>query len=272
MIELTFFALLTAQSGAPSQNDCTAIVDRVEVRRAVRMGQSDTIIEAADLVEGCGGREELLVLAAQTAWEEGDLDAVPVLASSALRLIGDRGCAWTPLAARLAFATGFARRAIGEDGDEFYFFVAGRVDDAASGLDNEWRAVAREFAEDFGTYPPDDIFAFGSPYIAPPYRVDETQCGDLPTFYIRFDAPFQTPAFAVYDLLTDEDGDIRRARLVMSYPGDMPRRLERRLRGRRSHDVYYDGYHMLAFDPCTPDWFIVDEEGPVCVYATDASE
>ncbi|WP_394694272.1 hypothetical protein [Hyphobacterium sp.] len=270
MLESLIFAAVLSQASIEAQSECTAVVDRVEVRRAVRAGQAQSIISAAELVDQCAGREELLVLAAQTAWEEQNLAAVSLLSSSALRLIGDRGCAWTPLAARLAFATGFSRRAIGLDGDEFYFFVAQRVHNSAGGLRDEWRFVAQQFAEDFGTYPPDDIFAFGSPYIASPYRIDDDRCGGLPEFFIRFDASTSDTAYAVFDIETDRDGDIRRSRLVLSYPGDIPREVQRALRGRRSHDIYFDGYHLIEFGPCIPSWFIVDDESPICLQPSES--
>lgn len=265
VLEFAISLLLAAQGEQAPVESCAAIVDRLEVRRAVRAGQVATIIEAAELVEGCSGREELLVLAAQTAWEQMDFQATDLLASSALRLIGDRNCAWTPLAARLAFVTGFSRRVSQERGASFYFYVAGRVNERAGGLDRNWRFVVSEFAESFGTYPPDDIFAFGSPYIDRPYRVDEEQCADLPAFFIHFDGQVDDLAFVVMDLRTDEDGIINRARQILSYPGPVPSHVERQLRNRDTIYSYRDEYFLLQFRPCLLDTMFEDEGDPVCI-------
>jgi hypothetical protein len=265
VIELFVAAALSVQNTDAPPGDCHATVDRIEVRHAVRAGQAENIIEAADLVEDCAGREELLVLATQAAWEEQDLEAVSLLGSSALRLVGDRGCAWSPLAARLAFATGFSRLVTDEQGASFYFYAAQAIHDRSGGLNNSWRFVAEEFDDGFGTYPPDDIFAFGSPYIETPYRTDDDLCGDLPDLFIRFDGQVEGVAYSIFDLETDRDGDIRRVRHILSYPGSIPDGVERALRGRRSHDAYHDGYHMIPFRPCAPDWFIFDGGDPVCI-------
>lgn len=264
LVVLTLSLLISAQEPAPL-DECRAEIDRLEVRRAIRTGAADNIIEAAELVDQCEGRAELLVLATQTAWEENDLEAVSLLGSAALRLVSDRQCAWAPLAARLAFAVGFARLGISERGEEFYFYTAWVIDRENRALPRDWRHLSEHYAEEFGTYPPDDIFAFGSPFIQRPYVPDEDTCGALPQFNIRFDGAVDDFAFTIFDLNTRRDGEVRTAREVVSYPGPLNEEIFEQMRGRMSHDLRYDNYHSLVIAPCVPDWFIIDDGPPICL-------
>ncbi|WP_421792133.1 hypothetical protein [Hyphobacterium sp.] len=265
-------AALQSTAATPDPEACEAVVDRLEVRRAVRAGGADQIIEASELIGECAGREELLVLATQSAWEVGNMEAVVVLSASALRLLEDRRCAWTPLAARLAFAAGFSREAVRERGSAFYFHVANTVHRRTDALERDWVRVAEAFDDDFGISPPDDIFAFGSAYIERPYRVDQEACGQLPGFHIRFDSEVRDTAYVVLDLETNRDGEIRHVRQILSYPGPVSSAFVGSLRGREMRWNYWDDYRIIGFSPCATGWFLAEEEAAACLPGYDPAD
>lgn len=266
MIELLLIATAAAglQSASPA-GECEAIVDQLEVRRAIRSGQREAVVQAAQLVSDCAGNEDLLVYASEAAWDEGDLESVSILTASTLRLISDRGCAWTPLAAQLAFTSGFSRLVRGDRAYSFYMHAARQVDGHAGGLRRNEGFIAIEYSADFGTFPPDDIFAFGSPYIERPYRTDRDRCGDLPPLRIRYDAPVTDFAVGVFDVRTDRDGGVRELRPMLTYPGVLSDEVLRRTRRTRSHTANLAGYRVLEFDPCLSGRFVAADQSPICL-------
>jgi len=265
MIEFVLIAAAASLQAASPTGGCEAIVDQLEVRRAIRSGQRDAVVRAAELVSDCAGNEALLIYAAEAAWDEGDLETVSMLTASTLRLVSDRGCAWTPLAGQLAFASGFARLVRRDRAYSFYMHAARQVDEHAGGLTRSQRFIAIYYSENFGTYPPDDIFAFGSPYIERPYRTDEERCGDLPPLRIRYDAPVTDYAVGVFDVRTGRNGNIREIRPMLTYPGRLSDDFLRELRQVRSHAVQFDDYVVLRFDPCLSGSFIAADQPDVCL-------
>jgi len=272
LIELLAIAAAASVQAASPSGGCEAIVDQLEVRRAIRSGQREAVVQAAELVSDCAGNEALLVYAAEAAWDEGDLESVSILTASTLRLISDRGCAWTPLAAQLAFTSGFSRLVRGDRAYSFYMHAARQADDHAGGLTRNQRFVAIEYSASFGTYPPDDVFAFGSPYIDRPYRTDEERCSDLPPLRIRYDAPVTDFVVGVFDVRTGRNGDIRDVRSLLTFPGQLSDDILRRLRRVRSHAIHFDDYVVLTFDPCLSGRFIAGDQPDVCLVEPTTDE
>lgn len=265
MIEFVIFAVAASLQAASPAGECEAIVDQLEVRRAIRSGQRDAVVRAAELVSDCAGNEELLIFAAEAAWDEGDLETVSLLTASTLRLVSDRGCAWTPLAAQLAFTSGFSRLVRGDRAYSFYMHAALQAHDEAGGLTRNQRFVAVEYSADFGTYPPDDIFSFDSPYIERPYRTDPERCGDLPPLRVRYDAPLTDYVVGVFDVRTGRRGDVRDIRPMLTYPGRPSDAFLRRFRRVRSHYINLDDYMVLTFEPCLSGMFIAADQPDICL-------
>jgi len=167
---------------------------------------------------------------------------------------------------------GVSRLVRGDRAYSFYMHAARQADDHAGGLTRNQRFVAIEYSASFGTYPPDDVFAFGSPYIDRPYRTDEERCGDLPPLRIRYDAPVTDFAVGVFDVRTGRNGDIRDVRSLLTFPGQLSDDVLRRLRRVRSHAIHFDDYVVLTFDPCLSGRFIAGDQPDVCLVEPTSDE
>jgi|GEM_PF-6527626 len=191
-----------------------------------------------------------LAEAAAHAWNEGRLGEAGTHAAAAYDTLAAEGCLITRDGARLAFMAGVAGLAGQiEEPYSYFFWAAGQLDRAASGLTSTERRLTREYGIELGRLPRLDRRYARSPFLTEPNPRRARGC---PEILPALDADPASPQAGILIAWTrNPNGPYAPLQVFYAYP-DSVRAWAPEITG--TYDFLqsssYRGLTYFVFDPC----------------------